>query len=59
MNEQNLDIFTANQHSVVYIQEAQVGELVALAAIRMILVGSVASWSLKKGNSVEHKEELC
>lgn len=57
VNEWNSDIFIAKWHLVVYIQEAREGELVALAAIGMTLVGSVG-WSLKKGDSVGREEGL-
>ena len=46
VNELNLDVFTADQRSVVYIQEARSGELVALVAVGALLVRSVG-WSKK------------
>ena len=57
VNEPNLDMFTANRRSVMYIKEAQTGDVIALVAIGALLVGSVG-WSKTKGDEVECGEEL-
>lgn len=58
---QNLDVFTANARSVVYIKEANTGKKIAIVAVGALLVGSIV-WTgggemgkeVKKGQELGH-----